>query len=184
MADYYTQYASALFYDSDEQEQWLKNVLMLCTVDEPPSDDEREDLSELERSQHQLFAKHFKDGEPLTPEGKAAYQARDSAGGCTVDLNYFFGHDQDTGKRYVNFTSFESGDIDALLIVVHHFLKHFNIKDPWTLEWAFTCSAHRVDGFGGGAAMVTHRGFECMNTGTWLQEKRAAYDDKRDPTKV
>jgi hypothetical protein len=45
----------------------------------------------------------------------------------------------------------DSGDPEAVAEFARDFLKRFRPRDSFALEYAYTCSRPRLDGFGGGA---------------------------------
>lgn len=60
------------------------------------------------------------------------------------------------------------GDIDNLLAMVQKFLAECRPDEYWVLEWANTCSKHRVGAFGGGAAVVTAKEQRWQSTGEFV----------------
>lgn len=63
-----------------------------------------------------------------------------------------------------------SDDVEKLAELLQTFIKKFN-GDPIAFEYAFTCSKHKPDAFGGGACIVTKNDIEWMTTRVWLWEK-------------
>jgi len=49
-------------------------------------------------------------------------------------------------------------------------------RDSFALEYAYTCSRPRLDGFGGGAVFVTAEGIECVETAAWVAERRREHE--------
>ena len=65
----------------------------------------------------------------------------------------------------------ESADLEQLASIICEYQKHFDLKEPWYLEWANTCSKSRLDGFSGGA-FVCYQGKEhWMNTADFVGTK-------------
>ena len=65
----------------------------------------------------------------------------------------------------------ESCNIDAVADAVCGVQEKFKLKEPFTLQWADTCSSNRVDEFGGGA-LVCHEGSRTwLNTNQWVAEQ-------------
>ncbi len=71
--------------------------------------------------------------------------------------------------RTLWFCAEESGDPRAIAKFVRDFLKRFRPNDSFSLEYAFTCSKPRLDGFGGGAIFVTAERIEHLDSSTWLR---------------
>lgn len=69
-------------------------------------------------------------------------------------------------------------NIDQIAKFVQAFLKKFHPDKWWYLEWSNWCSRMRLDGFGGGAILVTAQKIEGLNSYDWVME-RAAYHRKK-----
>jgi hypothetical protein len=69
------------------------------------------------------------------------------------------------------FHSDESGDMERLVPFVQEFLSRFDPEGSVGASWADTCSAPRVDEFGGGAVYITAEGTEWMSTYQWLADR-------------
>ena len=65
----------------------------------------------------------------------------------------------------------DSGGIDAACAFVQHLLQKFDTAPFVTFEWSHDCTKHRVDAFGGGAAVITSTEIETMNTSDWIRSK-------------
>lgn len=63
--------------------------------------------------------------------------------------------------------AWDSGDLNALADVVATFQNVFEIREPWTLTWANTCSKPRTSQFGGGGIVVYKGKVHGMNTWDW-----------------
>lgn len=74
----------------------------------------------------------------------------------------------------------ESGDVDALCDVVSRWMQTFGIKEPWTMEWAETCSKPRINEFGGGAAVVYPGSIDFFSTGNWVRNRLANWREWRE----
>lgn len=64
----------------------------------------------------------------------------------------------------------DDGDPNQAAILVYAYLGAFNVKDRIGFEYAMTCSKPRLDGFGGGAVVVSAEGVEHFGTATWLDQ--------------
>ena len=62
------------------------------------------------------------------------------------------------------------GNLDHVADFVQQFLKKFRPKDSWSMEWSNDCSKPRLDGFGGGAFVVTAGRVYWINTSDWVQK--------------
>jgi hypothetical protein len=67
----------------------------------------------------------------------------------------------------------DNGGIDAACLFIQHLLQKFDPKGRVALEWSNDCSKPRVDAYGGGAAVITTRKIESMNTSQWVREQIA-----------
>jgi hypothetical protein len=65
----------------------------------------------------------------------------------------------------------DTGGIDAACAFVQHLLQKFDTAPFVTFEWSHDCTKHRVDAFGGGAAVITSTEIETMNTSDWIRSK-------------
>jgi len=63
------------------------------------------------------------------------------------------------------------GGIDAVCAFLQHLLQKFDPDGKVAFEWSFDCSKHRVDAFGGGAALITATEIRSMTTQQWLQQQ-------------
>lgn len=64
----------------------------------------------------------------------------------------------------------EAGNVDALCVIVRAFLKKFDVKTPFTLTWAETCSKPRLGEFGGGFIVVTQEKTYSGSTYSMVQQ--------------
>lgn len=63
-----------------------------------------------------------------------------------------------------------SGDPGYAADLVQQLLCRFGLDEPVSFRWAETCSAMRVDEFGGGAAVITRNDIIWLDTATWVQQ--------------
>lgn len=61
----------------------------------------------------------------------------------------------------------EYGDVDRLADIVCRWQDQFDIDEPWSLEYAETCSKPRLDEFCGGAVVCYRGEAHFMHTGLW-----------------
>jgi hypothetical protein len=66
-----------------------------------------------------------------------------------------------------------SGGIDAVCAFIQHLLKKYDPKGSVAFEWSHDCSKPRTDAYGGGAAVITAKKIETMNTSDWISSKTA-----------
>ena len=64
----------------------------------------------------------------------------------------------------------EYGSPSVVVVRVQEFLKEFDRKDEFVLEWAETCSQPRPGCFGGGAVIVTKDDENHMSTGDFVAQ--------------
>ena len=72
------------------------------------------------------------------------------------------------GKLYI--ASEENGNISYVVFILNEVMKHYKIKEPIVIEYAYTCSKPRPGEFGGGVAVV--------GPGTWKFNSTAAMGEK------
>ena len=64
----------------------------------------------------------------------------------------------------------EYSSVNALSEFMKRFLVKFERDDVIVIEWANDCSKPRVDGFGGGAVVISRLGIDFINTTGWAQQ--------------
>jgi hypothetical protein len=69
----------------------------------------------------------------------------------------------------------ESGSPEDAANVVQAFLAQFRPDEIVSFSWAETCSAPRIDAFGGGACVVTATEARFMNVAGWIADQVAAH---------
>ena len=94
--------------------------------------------------------------------------------------------DHDLGQveledRTLWFCGRESGDPRAIADFVQGFLKQFRPSDSFSLEYAFTCSKPRLDGFGGGTVFVTAEEIQHTDTAEWVAERCREHEKRVRP---
>lgn len=62
---------------------------------------------------------------------------------------------------------------EAAAMFCHLMLKHFNLNEHVVIEAAHTCSATRVNGYGGHAAFITKVGIKWFSTHEWISQQIA-----------
>lgn len=72
-------------------------------------------------------------------------------------------------ERTVWFHADESGNLEAVDLVVTEFLKKFRPNEYFALTWSCGCSKPRIGEFGGGAMFVTAKGTKYTDSYTWLE---------------
>ena len=65
----------------------------------------------------------------------------------------------------------EQGNLEQIEGFVQAYLKKFNPKGYFVIEWASTCSKARVGEFGGGLAVVTAKKTHWFQGYQWVQSK-------------
>ena len=93
----------------------------------------------------------------------ALADGRDSPPGIDVDYDE---------RRYnsIWIRSNGSGDPEYAADLAQQLLCNFGLDEPISFRWAETCSAMRVDEFGGGAVVITRNEILWLNTATWVQQ--------------
>lgn len=64
------------------------------------------------------------------------------------------------------------GHLECLIPFVSSYLKKFDPKGSFKVEWAETCGSPRAGEFGGGAVIITATEIYSMSTGRWVQEQQ------------
>jgi hypothetical protein len=67
----------------------------------------------------------------------------------------------------------DSGGMNAVGAFIQHLLQRFDPEGYATLEWSSDCTEPRVDGYGGGASVITAERIKSINTDQWLQRQVA-----------
>ncbi len=83
---------------------------------------------------------------------------------------YIGSFDYDLSDDEVVFYSEGDGDLEVLTKLVQKFLRKFRSKEVWSIQWSWTCSSPRVKNFGGGAAVVSAKKIEQLETNLWVKE--------------
>jgi len=63
------------------------------------------------------------------------------------------------------------GSLSGLMNLIVIWMRKFQVKEPFKLQWADICSKPRLDEFGGGAVVITTQGIFWMNTAEWVDKK-------------
>jgi len=66
----------------------------------------------------------------------------------------------------------EYGDVSRLAEIVCRWQHFFHIEEPWSLEYADTCSKPRINEFSGGAVLCWHGEAHYMHTSAWIDQKK------------
>jgi hypothetical protein len=83
------------------------------------------------------------------------------------------------GKTHFEAYSEESGSVNQVSIMFQRFLQEFRPNDCLCINWAGTDSRPDVDSDGGGAAFITAKRIQGINTGSWLYNKEKAWKAKQ-----
>lgn len=92
--------------------------------------------------------------------------------GSNCDDTVCHDYEIDTNRRSVWFHAEECGNVDAVSLVVHEFLKKFRTDDYFELEWACWCSKPRIGEFYGGGIFVTAKEIRYHCVSDWLGQMR------------
>jgi hypothetical protein len=159
MADNYTQFSDALELDNVEQVAWFRKQLDGAMLD-------RLRNYELEHAGGKIRKPRWAKDSVLADHILAGSE-------CGIDFE-FIGPDA-PGRYSIVFYNEESGDVDAVAVIVQAYLTKFAPKRCFGICWAATCNRPRIGEFGGGAIFVTAKGVEYINTFEWLDRKVAAF---------
>ncbi len=64
----------------------------------------------------------------------------------------------------------ESGDLEAVALVIQYTFRHFGLTNFAYIEYANTCSRMRPGEFGGGAMVVTKDDTRWLSTSLWVSQ--------------
>jgi len=148
MANIYMQFSEELPLETEEEHEWIRNALK--GIDPDLLEEGREEELEAWCDARQID--------------------KDSA-------EYFpmFGWGITIGRLWVY--SEESADLDHVVGVVQSFLRKFRPKSCCCLQYAETCSRPRIGEFGGGAVFVTADNVNWLNTGAWVTDRTAGFEE-------
>lgn len=146
MANYFTQF-SFVIPMTPEQRAWFMQVHELATTliayaEDTPSQHTGEAPPDVMSA-----ALKIAEGRDLSPCAQVA---------C----------DDEDGTIWVG--SEDSGDVDYVGDLVQAFLKRFALDLVVAFQWACTCDRPRLDGFGGGAMVITRRSLASFNSGAFV----------------
>ena len=79
---------------------------------------------------------------------------------CDIDIGIITSYDN--GKLYI--ASEDNGDIDYVAFVLSDIMGHYNIRKPFFIEYAFTCSEPIAGEFGGGVVAIGPNVFKYNST--------------------
>lgn len=82
------------------------------------------------------------------------------------------------GKLFIS--SRDSAFTDVVVDILRETMEKFDLDGPYALEWAFTCSKPRTDGFGGGAVILTKNDERWLDTNQWINETLAELKQGQD----
>lgn len=66
----------------------------------------------------------------------------------------------------------EWGDIDRLIDFVAEFQQRFSIKEPWSLEWANSCTKPMVGEFSGGGVLVMEGEIDWFTPSVQIEKRK------------
>jgi len=141
MADYFTQFSTAIDLDDDEK-QWALDLyakLRSLRAGEPTEGDE--DILQLAQDLYKANDEWF------------GFECVDNPDGDGIWL-----------------TEDESVNEGMLGGFIQRILQKFDIKEPVAIEFAYICSKPRLDGFGGAAMVVTQDEVLYHGTRDWIDE--------------
>lgn len=96
-----------------------------------------------------------------------------------VDCEWSLSPIQGKPKKFsVWFQSDGEGSIEPLVNLLTAFLGAYRPKQAITLVWSCTCSKPRLDGFGGGACVITAKKMHWIDAQAWAEKKVAALNLK------
>lgn len=148
MANNYMLFSDVLYFESDEEREWMKKQF--------------EEITALKDGI--VMSEGVERISPLTTEDDIEYVGarglRDYVDGDgDVDFQTEWGDgddDDDKNSGNISFFTEESGSLEQVTHLVQKFLKKFRkSSDWWRCDFAHTCSKPRVGEFGGGGVVVT-----------------------------
>lgn len=129
MANNYVKFSEVLIDLTEEEAKWIKELSHIAN--EPT--EQMDEPTELMKLRDELWGSEV-----------ASVTCRIGTAGDTWDVHFY---------------SLVDDDPYAVGLIVQAFFKKFRIKERaiFTLQWAATCDAPRVGGFGGGVMVVTEK---------------------------
>ena len=115
------------------------NYCLFATVELP--EQAAMDFMSLCNDDFDDFPQWFVDKHELTEENFDYFE------NCAGIISYY-----GDGKLYI--ASEESGDIDYVAYVLSEIMAYYNLRKPFYIEYAYTCSKPRVGEFGGGVVAI------------------------------
>ena len=151
MANNYTHFSFAFKINNPAEAEYLETILAL------PDDIESTGVVEDDGETLELLT-----GELLEvfPEWKD-YEC--------LGFDYEIECGPDGGEVWIHDDGGE-GNVEFVVQFLQAYMQKFFIREPIAFEFALTCSAPRVDEFGGGAVVVTATGAEWFNTRQWINK--------------
>ena len=146
MAEYFTKF-SCVIAVTPEQGDWLIQVHALATALIGHAEDGAA-RDGIEGPQDRVLA--------------AMDLAEKRDGVPCIEVTY----DAEGGTVWVR--SEESGDVEYAAELTQAFLRRFDLDRIVAFEWANTCSKPRLDGFGGGAVVISRRGTNWFSTASFV----------------
>ena len=95
------------------------------------------------------------------------------------DCGFGYSFEEHDGRCWLWIGSSEGCNVDYVAHLVQKFLKQFRPGQCWSLTYAVTCSKLRVGEFGGGAVFVTADEIYDHNAYAFVDQQRAAFQQKR-----
>lgn len=82
------------------------------------------------------------------------------------------------GKEWTLYSE-DSANMDVVGFILKEFLKKFRPTDIIGIEWGYTCSKLRSDGFGGGAMVITSSRIKYLSTMDWIYSQFQQIENRR-----
>lgn len=106
---------------------------------------------------------------PKDKERKEWGKERDIRGD---DLNYWPDFDwKIIDSEELWFYTMGEGNIRNAINFIQRFLIEFRPKDTFTLTWAESCNRPIIKEFGGGAVIITAKGYKTITTLEWISQQ-------------
>lgn len=86
-----------------------------------------------------------------------------------ASMAYFDFHFSSDGDYIMFKDDGENGQVEHIAAIVQAFFKHFKLRRYLLMSWADICDKHRIDGFHGGAAIVTAKKTIWFNEERWIR---------------
>lgn len=158
MANHYLLFSEAINHLNEAERAWCVTRLHHLETRLPTFDEEGRD----------------EDDQPCAPDDEPYLNGAQS-------LGFQWQVTQDADGHSLWLYAEESGNAEHVALFAQEFLTRFRPHEYFTLTWAATCSKPRIGEFSGGAVFVTATEIIWNGVFSWLNERMAEFDHRKEP---